>query len=305
MKHNYDDTFLARWVNNELTQDELSEFKKSEDYNIYKRIIETSSELSVQSFDEQELFNKVKTKLSNKKETKVISLKSRWIYTVAASIAILLGGFYFFSSLDKSYTTGFGEQLAILLPDNSELMLNSKSTVSFNKNNWSTNRNINLKGEGFFKVEKGQTFTVNTAQGNVKVLGTQFNVINHDTYFEVTCYEGKVSVSTSKDDIILTKGMGYRMMNSSKSEQWNFDFSSSKSWITGESSFESTPLSEVIKSLENQYNIKIKNTESVDLNQRFTGSFTHSNLDVALKTVFVPMKIDITFTDEKTISLVK
>lgn len=305
MKHNYDDTFLARWVNNELTQDELSEFKKSEDYNIYKRIIETSSELSVQSFDEQELFNKVKTKLSNKKETKVISLKSRWIYTVAASIAILLGGFYFFSSLDKSYTTGFGEQLAIVLPDNSELMLNSKSTVSFNKNNWSTNRNINLKGEGFFKVEKGQTFTVNTAQGNVKVLGTQFNVINHDTYFEVTCYEGKVSVSTSKDDIILTKGMGYRMMNSSKSEQWNFDFSSSKSWITGESSFESTPLSEVVKSLENQYNIKIKNTESVDLNQRFTGSFTHSNLDVALKTVFVPMKIDITFTDEKTISLVK
>ena len=137
------------------------------------------------------------------------------------------------------------------------------------------------------------------------MLGTQFNVINHDTYFEVTCYEGKVSVSTSKDDIILTKGMGYRMMNSSKSEQWNFDFSSSKSWITGESSFESTPLSEVVKSLENQYNIKIKNTESVDLNQRFTGSFTHSNLDVALKTVFVPMKIDITFTDEKTISLVK
>lgn len=305
MKHNYDDTFLARWVNNELTQDELSEFKKSEDYNIYKRIIETSSELSVQSFDEQELFSKVKTKLSNKKETKVIGLKSRWIYTVAASIAILLGGFYFFSSLDKSYTTGFGEQLAIVLPDNSELMLNSKSTVSFNKNNWSTNRNISLKGEGFFKVEKGQTFTVSTAQGNVKVLGTQFNVINHDTYFEVTCYEGKVSVSTSKDDIILTKGMGYRMMNSSKSEQWNFDFSSSKSWITGESSFESTPLSEVVKSLENQYNIKIKNTESVDLNQRFTGSFTHSNLDVALKTVFVPMKIDITFTDEKTISLVK
>lgn len=307
MKYNYDDTFLARWVNNDLTQDELSEFKKSEDYDLYKKIIEKSSELSVQNFDQDKLLHKVKAKLAtnNQAKSKVVNLRKRIMYAVAASVAVLLGVFYFLNTGDTNYSTGFGEQMAVLLPDNSELTLNSKSTVSFNKKNWKNDRKVQLKGEGYFKVEKGQTFTVNTKQGEVKVLGTQFNVVNNASYFEVTCYEGKVNVTTSKDDIILTKGMGYRLMNSSKSEQWNFDFSRSNSWMTGESSFESTPLSEVIKSIENQYDIQVKNTGKIDLTQRFTGSFTHNNLQVALKTVFVPMKIDITFTNEKTISLVK
>jgi ferric-dicitrate binding protein FerR (iron transport regulator) len=47
--------------------------------------------------------------------------------------------------------------------------------------------------EAYFQVKKGQTFSVNTTDGVVKVLGTHFNVKQRKNYFEVNCFEGLVS----------------------------------------------------------------------------------------------------------------
>ena len=41
MEQQYDDTFLARWLANELTAEELREFKNSEDFAKYAKIVET------------------------------------------------------------------------------------------------------------------------------------------------------------------------------------------------------------------------------------------------------------------------
>jgi len=35
---NNDEQFLARWLNNDLTEEELIRFKKSEDYALYEKI---------------------------------------------------------------------------------------------------------------------------------------------------------------------------------------------------------------------------------------------------------------------------
>ena len=76
------------------------------------------------------------------------------------------------------------------------------------------------------------------------------------------------------------------------------------SWKKGESTFKSIPLKYVINALKNQYKITL-DTSKIDVNKKFTGSFTHHNLKIALQTVFVPMKIGVTFKDEKTILLYK
>ncbi|MBL4568942.1 MAG: DUF4974 domain-containing protein, partial [Flavobacteriaceae bacterium] len=75
------------------------------------------------------------------------------------------------------------------------------------------------------------------------------------------------------------------------------------SWITGESSFESTALKFVLAELEKQYQIKIKKDE-VDVEQLFTGSFTNENLTTALQTICAPLGIDFK-VDKKTVSLTK
>jgi transmembrane sensor len=50
------------------------------------------------------------------------------------------------------------------------------------------------------------------------------------------------------------------------------------------------PLSQVMISLEDQFGIAFDKS-NVDANMRFTGSFSHTDLKLALKTVFAPMEI--------------
>ena len=170
------------------------------------------------------------------------------MYSVAASILVLLGIFYFLNQPEK-YVSGIGEQLAIILPDNSKVILNANSTLSFNKNNWNENRNLNLNGEAYFKVEKGSDFVVETKEGKVTVLGTQFNVKTDTDFFEVICYEGKVKAETNTLNTILIKGDAFRKMKGSLPEKWMIS-AVEPSWKKGESSFKSVPLEYVIKALK-------------------------------------------------------
>ena len=185
--------------------------------------------------------------------------------------------------------TNYGEQKTIVLLDGSEVILNSKSTLTYDEDDWENNRILNLKGEGYFKVRKGSTFTVVTDNGDVKVLGTQFNVNSLNDLFEVSCFEGKVSVTSKAENYILLPTNSVRRINGFDVEQWK-TLDVNPSWINGESTFKSVPLKYVITSIESQYNIKIESKE-INSNLIYTGSFTHKDLDIALKTVFNSLQI--------------
>ena len=58
------------------------------------------------------------------------------------------------------------------LPDGSAVSLSPNSKMEFGSD--ADSRDVNLNGEAFFEVKKGVPFTVNTANGNVSVLGTSF-----------------------------------------------------------------------------------------------------------------------------------
>jgi len=45
------ENYLAKWLNNELTEVELAEFKKSDEYASYKRILEATNTLEAPDFD--------------------------------------------------------------------------------------------------------------------------------------------------------------------------------------------------------------------------------------------------------------
>jgi len=296
-KYSQDETFLARWISGELTPEELNEFKKTEDYVVLNKINDASQNLEAPKFDHQALYYKLKQQKLNKpsQEKKVIKLFPTWAHAVAASIIIAFGIFYAFN-IESQFQTSFGEQLAVLLPDNSKVQLNANSEISYKSINWKNNRKINLNGEAFFDVEKGQKFTVITEEGSVEVLGTEFNVISRAHYFEVQCQEGKVKVSSSftDDEVILLPGNAVRIV-SNKWEKWNYDIRE-PNWLLGESTFYNTPMAQVIIALENQFKITF-DASNVDLSERFTGGFTHKDLNLALKTVMIPM--DIIYSAEK------
>ncbi len=284
------ENYLAKWLNNELTEAELVEFENSEEYASYQRIVEASNALKSPDFNADEALEAIKNKRSLT-DTKIIQLNPfKRFLRVAAAVAILLTGTYFYvSSLDEQISTQYAENKEIVLPDNSEIVLNADSKVTYSKKNWDTNRNITLEGEAFFKVAKGKRFTVATNAGEVAVLGTQFNVENRKGFFEVTCFEGLVSVSFNGKETKLPAGNSLVAINGEivSEEKEN---TTAPSWINAESSFKSIPLKYVLDEFQRQHNIIVE-TKNIDTNLLYTGSFSNTDADLALQSISTPSRI--------------
>ncbi|MCT4589513.1 MAG: FecR domain-containing protein [Carboxylicivirga sp.] len=299
MEHFYEkDNFLARWMNNTLSEEEIKAFEASEDYQLFNAIKEGSSFLRAPNFDKEQAFARV---LDKQKQLKLknIRLLKYWSYAAASVAAIFL--LVVALNNTSTYSTNFGEQLAFNLPDNSEVVLNSKSKLTFSNDTWNTERKIELVGEAFFKVEKGKVFTVLTPSGAIRVLGTRFTAHSSASVLEVVCYEGKVKVSGKHKSRIIGAGEGLRIVNNSF-ERWETP-QTEPLWLKGESRFFDSPLELVISSLEKQYNIKI-NSDKLTLNKlRYSGSFSNNDLNLALRVVFKPLGINYTFEGKKTIIL--
>ncbi len=280
-----DDTFLARWLNGELTNEELEAFKKRSDYGDFKKISEGSALFESPNFDQEAILEKIK-------ENRKLSIGAKkstptWrVYVAAASVFLVFGlAFYnvFFSNNLISYQTSLGEKMEVELPDGSQVVLNSNTTLSFSEEDWKINRKLNLKGEGYFKVEKGDRFIVETEQGKVTVLGTQFIIQELGDFFQVKCFEGSVRVESGDESEVLKPKQGVRKVRGMKLILRNHSLSE-PSWITNESSFASVPLKYVLKEMSNQYDVKFEGVEAIG-DKLFNGTFPHDNLDLALSIV--------------------
>ena len=200
MEDNYT---LAKWLNNELAGEELKAFEASEEFADYQKIKEYSAQLKTPNFEEDKI---LKTVLSHqKKEQKLNTTPKSWLLKIAAVLVLGIGITFAmrnFVSFTESALNG--EKTSFVLPDNSEVVLNSGSEIQYKKWNWSTERKLKLDGEAFFKVAKGKTFEVETDLGKVTVLGTQFNVKSRNNRIDVICFEGKVKVNYSQEEVIIT-----------------------------------------------------------------------------------------------------
>ena len=281
---------ILKWFNDELSSQEIEDLKQSEDLQTLEKIAHYASQLQAPTVDPLAALEAFKGKNHSKNKTKVRTLNFKSFYKVAAVLTVLLTSAYFlFFNTISSFETQIAQTKSVTLPDNSEVILNSASKLSFNEKKWADKRALSLEGEAFFKVQKGQTFSVNTEVGIVKVLGTQFNVKERKNYFEVNCYEGLVSVTFNNETIKLTPGKTFRVINGTIENVEDFN-SQNPSWIQQESSFNKIPLDQVIAELERQYDIKIK-VEGIDTSKLFTGSFTHTDKEIALQAVTIPLKL--------------
>ena len=301
-----DDHFLGKWLNNSLSPDELNKFEQSEDYADYAAIINGVPKLTVKAYPEEVAYREFKEELESRSKSntaKVIKMPLMRYVAVAASFVLLLGIGYF--ATNKTYETQVASQENILLPDNSRVILNAKSELSYNKVLFYLNRNIHLDGEAFFEVEKGSTFSVLTENGSVKVLGTKFNVTTRDNYFETSCFEGKVGVKTANDSKILTKGKSVRFIDQIKEREGEFN-ADQPSWMEGMSRFKSTSLKYVIEDLEIHFGVTFTIDKKIDTSSLYTGAFSHDNIKNAMENVFPPMGIMYSVDNEnKTITLKK
>ena len=292
------ENYLAKWLNNELSEAEFTEFKKSDEYASYQRILDVSSKLEAPDFNADEVLMAVNNRRTLQ-ETKVVQLNpfKKFMKVAAVAAFLVLGSYFYLNTLGEKVTTQYAENSQVVLPDNSEVILNADSQLSYSKKKWDEKRKVNLNGEAFFKVAKGKRFTVATDAGLVAVLGTQFNVENREGFFEVTCFEGLVSVTFEGKEIKLPAGSSFMAINGEIIESQDSK-DTEPSWINAESTFKSIPLKYVLQEFERQHNITVE-TADIDTEQLYTGSFSNTDSSLALKSISMPSQIKFKLEGDK------
>ncbi len=292
-KFNKDDTFLARWLSGELSAEELQEFEAYDDFESFKKIAETTSELNTPTWkNKEDAWKSFKTKTETiQKEpiAKVRKLNRRWMLTVAAAIGLLLLGYFaFFQNTTQIFSTPIASQKTFTLPDGSEVILNALSKIEFDKKDFMENRTLILEGEAFFKVEKGSRFLVETPTGSVQVLGTSFNVFSRKNKLNVNCYTGKVGVFFGKSNEMeeLNPNEALVVVNKKIIQHLYNETGNAPDWATGNSKFSKVDFIEVIEEMERQFDIKIDYPNELEKIYDYNGGFPHDDLETALRIVF-------------------
>lgn len=295
------DNLIARWLSGDLTEEERRQLEASGELKKLEIGLQNMEGWSLPPVDTQQGLQKLK---EARKPAKVVRLFSaRKLLRVAAAVAALVIcyiGWKSFSDDRIQFATAVGEKIDIILPDGSKVKLDALSSLTYSTGDWEEERTLDLSGQAYFKVEKGSTFIVNTVEGDVEVLGTQFNVEAMDGAFSVECYEGLVAVTVGQNRTELKPGSGIRKQECKLVPYTHF--TNVPTWKQGYSKFKDEKLKDVINSLSRYYQVKI-NLPKKYANQSFTGSVPHGDLELALRTIFAPMEIPYQLLDDGTVAI--
>ncbi|SFB99865.1 FecR family protein [Flagellimonas taeanensis] len=191
----------------------------------------------------------------------------------------------------------FGKSLSLTLQDGSVVRLNSGSTLTYPSSFVGMDkREVQLEGEAFFEVAKnpGQPFIVGTKNMYTQVFGTVFNIsaYDEDNISEVVLVEGSVGIGSTEHTVAGSLQMLKPSQRASNKEGSgdrfvieDVDVTPYISWTQGVLSFENEEMSEIIKRLQRQFNIKIVNKHEKLGERRFTGMFDEEDLDRILRTI--------------------
>lgn len=285
-----EDYLIKKWLADALTPEESEAFEALEDTALFKDIVADASAFKASQFSTVEDFQTFKERLQvDEKSVK----KLDWVKPLMRIASVFVLGFalYFFFVYENltSVRTEVGEKVSITLPDASLVTVNALSEIAYNEKKWDQKREIELEGEAFFDVAKGIKFDVITSTGKVSVLGTEFNVKQRGSFFEVRCFEGSVRVISIGNEEILEQGESFRVFNGIATSGRNMH--SLPQWTKNFSNFQRVTVSEVFAELERQYGVKVT-LEDVKTEQLFTGGFAHDNLDNALKSIAEPLDLE-------------
>lgn len=303
-KFYYNETFLARWLADELTEEERIAFEQHPDFPLFNQIAHAFSNHQSPQWKNKEIAWKEfknKDEFSKKQNAKVKTIgRRKWLIAVAATVLLLVGFFALspFSSTKSdtlatlsSFSTLKGEQKTYTLPDNSKVRLNADSKITFQPENFTQKRILELKGEAFFTVKKGQSFTVKTENGVIRVLGTTFNVSARNKQLQVTCYTGKVGVyfDDEKDMLLLNAGNTILAENNRLKARVNIsDTTTVPKWTSGESRFIQAKITDVIAELERQFGVEISYPKALEKVDNYNGGFPHGDIETALNIIVPP-----------------
>lgn len=297
-----DETFLARWLSGELTEEEAAAFAAHPDREHYERLARTGSQLQPPAYDPEAELARL---LQRRKElvppappeaARKPLIAVRYRAAAAAAVLVLLAAAWLlWPTGADTYSAGAGELVAQQLRDGSMVQLNAGSELTFDVGEA---RSARLAGEAFFNVEKSSVpFVVATAEGTVTVLGTSFNVYTRNATLRVACVTGKVRVAFNgvADAFDLAAGQAVVRSGTEEPVSMPHEAAETMDYLDGWSVFDKASLREVLDEVERQFGLNIILPPTINQRQTITTAFHHDDaVDDVLKSVLNPLP-DTTF----------
>ena len=236
--------------------------------------------------------SRVKILQLTRKKSRISTYRSIWI--AAAAVVILFIStiqlYNFFSKPSNITITAQATNIEQVLPDGTVVSLHAGSQITYPEEFAST-RNVELKGEAYFKVTHNRTkpFIVSSGDARIEVLGTQFNVNTKTSAetMEVVLTSGKVSVyykENQKENVLLNPGEKAVLSASQKqiSKSTNTD-PNYMSWKTKVLVFDNETLAEVVNTLQNVYQTPVTLADPTLAACRVSASFDGQSLESVLQ----------------------
>ena len=182
-----------------------------------------------------------------------------------------------------------GEQMRVILQDGTIVQLNSDTHLRYPKKFGMFHRTVELQGEGYFEVakEKSRPFIVDLKGLDIKVTGTKFNAKAYkaENNIWVTLDEGGVMLQDMRgkeyplhpgESAEYNRNSGVCQISTTENKE------QISSWRSNSLNFYLTPLKDIIKVLERQYDIHFIVPDSILLENRFTLSTSKVNVQDVL-----------------------
>ncbi|MGF1636140.1 MAG: FecR family protein [Cyclobacteriaceae bacterium] len=243
---------------------------------------------------------------TNASSVRKIRLNRPWILhsmtKMAASLAIFLGfaflvHFYIqntnkigVNEVDLSTqivvkSTESKQRLSFVLGDGTKVTLNANSSLQFPKRFSNTSREVELVGEAYFEVAQNiqQPFIVKTGNIYTKALGTSFNIKHKsgDSDIRVSLTSGKVSVGQAVEEDLENEKL--KILNPGEEVLYNVETHEMKkgyfkartvtAWKDGILLFDEMNVHQIVRALEEWYDVKITLKNPPSLNWKYTGEF--------------------------------
>jgi len=225
---------------------------------------------SMKKFDSSTAWSKVDTAIQQQATKRITMQKAVYALSgMAASFLIILGlafytGLFSFHPNQMKLSTAYGSRAELTLPDGSEVILNSGSSIQYQSNKIEGIRDVSFSGEAYFKVAKSNTpFVIRTPGGmELKVLGTEFNLSTYseDQFVETTLIEGKVELSSPNGKILMLEpGQMASFHQVTKKLVYRTGIAAHElGWLNHKIYLDNMSLTNLAKRLERQFDVQIQ-----------------------------------------------
>ncbi|GAA0538233.1 FecR family protein [Chitinophaga japonensis] len=209
---------------------------------------------------------------------------------------LALGLYWLLKPADKRavYTSQFGENRRLLLPDSSVVILGPHSALKATAfDGEAKTREVWLEGEAYFMVKhdagNARPFTVHAGDLDIEVLGTEFNVNNYNGRPQVVLHSGKVALQQNARKaarIVMEPGelIEYRADND-RYVRRKVSTEKYVAWVNHTLVFENTSLKEVAAQLHHKYGIQVQFADSTLLQERFSATLKQADHKVVLRAI--------------------